>query len=112
MPWISGVACAEASVPKTACTEASRSPDIPSAATVFAKVGASGLAAMASTSARWASMAASKAGRKCSGRISPKGGNPNGAVHSARSGFAAGPGDAGPADSARARMARVMRYTL
>ena len=43
MAWISGVVCAETSVPKTACTEASRSPDIPRAATVFAKVAASGL---------------------------------------------------------------------
>ncbi len=107
MAWISGVDCAETSVPKTAWMRPSCSPEAPSAATVFAKVGASVRVAMASTSARCPAMAASKAGRKCPGWISPNGGRPKGAVHSARSGFETG-GAAAASARARGRSAMCM----
>ena len=66
----------------------SRSRPLASSATmVLSKVGGAGLPAMASTSPRWAASARSKAGRKCSGCTSAKGGRPKAPVHSASSGF-------------------------
>ena len=87
---------AATSVPKTACTRgqplARHRPAPPPCSRRWGRPGWP----------RWppprpgaAAMAASKAGRKCSGRISPKGGSPKGAVHSARSGFAAGASGSG-----------------
>src|SRR5881396_2471400 len=55
---------------------------------VLAKSGTAGSWVIAAISAEWSAKARSKAGRKCSGRISAKGGVSNGVVHGRSSGFA------------------------
>lgn len=73
-------------------TEAIRRYDRPlasSAATVFAKVGGAGFAAIAAISPRWSRIAASSAGAKCAGAMRPNGGRPYGAVQGSSSGLAA-----------------------
>ena len=58
-----------------------------SAAMVFSKAGAAGLAAIASTSRIRSASARSNAGAKCSARMSPNGGRPNGAFHAVSRGL-------------------------
>src|SRR5258708_23912450 len=55
---------------------------------VFAKSGAEGSWVIAAISAEWSAKACSKAGRKCSGAISAKGGVSNGVCQACSSGFA------------------------
>src|SRR5690606_15780742 len=74
---------------KTAETRSSVRPAFSRAAMVFSKVGAAGLLAMRSISARCSARACSKAGWKCSGLISEKGGTPKGVDQGASKGFAA-----------------------
>ena len=78
---------APASTKKTLETRSRSRPLFSSASMVLPKLGAAGLAAMASISARWAASARSKAGRKCSGLIAASGGRPNAPVQSVSSGF-------------------------
>ena len=63
-------------------------PERSSAVMVLAKSGAEGSCTIAAISAAWSAKACSKAGRKCSGSISAKGGVSNGVCQALRSGFA------------------------
>src|SRR5687767_5616190 len=56
---------------------------------VLSKVGGSGEATMASIAASWFAISASKAGLKCSGFSTPKGGRPSGSLHGSSSGLSA-----------------------
>ena len=78
---------ASSKLKKSPLTRSSAAPANSSASTVLAKLGAAGFAAMASTSALPAVMAASKAGFQCSGRIRSKRGAPNGRVDGCSKGF-------------------------
>jgi hypothetical protein len=85
--WSASFVSAEVRFQKTEDTRSSSSPERSWASMVLAKVGGSGSAATASISAAWRAKASSKAGVKCSGAISAKGGMPKGVVQAASSGF-------------------------
>ncbi len=90
------IACSEslvsapARLENTVRTRSSSTPESSSASSVFAKVGGSGLPAIASTSVLWRAIASLRAGAKCSSSISANGGTPNGVVHSTSSGLTGG----------------------
>ncbi len=67
---------AEARWKKTAATRSSARPLVSIARIVLSKVGGSADCAILVTASRCAAMVASKAGRKCSGRIRSNGGRP------------------------------------
>jgi hypothetical protein len=87
MSRIPGVLQEPTRVKKAAETRRRIAPDRSSATSVFSKVGGSGSAVMASTSARCSAIPASKAGWKCSSRIASKSGNRNGSGLGARNGL-------------------------
>ena len=89
---------APASTKKTLATRSRSRPLFSSATTVLSKLGGSGLAEIASSSARWAAKARSKAGRKWSGLIAGSGGRPKAPVQSVSSGLSGIGLQAGHAD--------------
>src|SRR5581483_1295268 len=87
MAWISSLVSVPARLKNTADMRCSWSPARSSASMVLAKVGTSGLRAMAAISRRLIANALSKAGTKWAISIRSKGGMANGVVHSASSGL-------------------------
>src|SRR5229473_1144602 len=83
-----GLECADTRSLNTAETLESSFPERSRAVMVFAKSGAEGSWVIAAISAEWSAKACSKAGRKCSGAISAKGGVSNGVCQACSSGFA------------------------